>query len=175
MLCKKNRRKSQLGAFFSGQLFFRNPVLAGDRLFKSMWGPKTIPTTSQVCSRVAYSFLHMCNSLEWCFAVVLPCQLTDFCDHIFFSHRNSLTSRQTISDCKECISFQFFRHGRAEHMFTQYFGRPRYYFAMFWVCYPALTRWAWFWSPFTHTRLTMRVCDIDWVFCVFFYSLVPSL
>ncbi len=35
--------------------------------------------------------------------------------------------------------------------------------------------WAWFWSPFTHTRLTIRVRDIDWVFCVFFYSRVPSL
>jgi len=60
-------------------------------------------------------------------------------------------------------------------MFTQYSCLPRYCFVMFSVCCLALTGCVWFWSPITHTRLTIRVIDIDWVFYVLCYSLVPSL
>jgi hypothetical protein len=42
----------------------------------------------------------------------------------FLSHRNCLTSRQTISDCRECISFRFFRHSRAQ----------THVFSIFWPC-----------------------------------------
>jgi len=69
----------------------------------------------------------------------------------------------------------FFDATELKHVFTQYCCLPRYCFAMFWVCCLALPSWAWFWSPFTNTKLTIRVCDIDGVICVFFYSLVLSL
>lgn len=172
---QKNPPKISTGCVFLGTTFFCNPALAGDCLFKSMWVPKTITMTSQVWSRVSYLFLHMWNALEWCFDVVLPCQLTDSCDHIFYLTETVWPLGKRSLTAENAFPSGFFVTAELKHMFSQYFGLARYCFVIFWICCLALTSWAWFWSPFTHTRLTIRACIIDWVFYMLRYSLVPSL
>jgi len=68
---------------------------------------------------VLLTHFYTCTML-WNGALLLSCPINWLISvTTFFSHRNSLTSRQTISDCTESISFRFFRRDRAQtHIYS---------------------------------------------------------